>query len=75
MRLNIKARLQRCVFCHPMVHCCLMTHAEPAVNRGQDDHFLTPFALGARKVNWDFNGGKLDDVTAVVAYVVPSAKL
>ncbi len=46
-----------------------------ARERAEDSEWLSPFAVGARAAGYNFLGGKMDDITCVIAYVSPPAKL
>lgn len=48
--------------------------AQFARRRAGDPHYESPFAKGATLAGWpNMHGGKLDDITVVVAYVLPNA--
>ena len=38
-------------------------------HRAEDKEHLSPFAYGAQKAGYQYRGGKIDDITVVVAYV------
>ena len=47
--------------------------AQFARKRAADPHHPSPFSHGATLAGWpNMHGGKLDDITVVVAYVLPS---
>lgn len=46
-----------------------------ARSRAADPQYASPFAHGAFQAGYPFLGGKMDDITVVVAYVVPSSRL
>ena len=52
---------------HVWRHCSLC--------RANDQEHQTPFAVGAQKEGYYYRGGKLDDITVVVAYVTSLSKL
>lgn len=43
--------------------------------RAESKTHMTPFAVGAQQAGFLFQGGKLDDITVVVAYVSDAASL
>jgi serine/threonine protein phosphatase PrpC len=43
--------------------------AEMAFKNGNDPHFYSPFALHAQQHRLHFEGGKLDDITVVLATI------
>ncbi|KDD74012.1 hypothetical protein H632_c1652p0, partial [Helicosporidium sp. ATCC 50920] len=47
--------------------------AEFARTRAADPGHLSPFAYAAQQMGYRYFGGKMDDITVVVAYVVPEA--
>jgi protein phosphatase PTC7 len=46
-----------------------------ARKRAADQQYASPFAYGAHQAGFPFIGGKMDDITVVVAYVVPVSKM
>ena len=49
--------------------------AQFARTRAADPHHLSPFAHGATLAGWpNVHGGKMDDITVLVAYVLPNAQ-
>lgn len=49
------------------------TLAQFARVRAADPTHLSPFAYGAQQLGYRFFGGKMDDITVLVAYVEPVA--
>ena len=43
--------------------------AEEAILRGQNDTFSSPFSERAQDLGIDFEGGKLDDTTVIIAKI------
>ena len=43
--------------------------AEEAILRGQNETFSSPFSERARDLGIDFEGGKLDDTTVIIAKI------
>lgn len=43
--------------------------------RAGDPQNLSPFAMGAQRMGWQIVGGKMDDISVIVAHVVPASKL
>lgn len=52
---------------------CAQAMAHYARHRAADDKFPSPFALSAHAAGIRYMGGKMDDITVVVAYVQQAA--
>ena len=46
--------------------------AQFAHTRAADPTHLSPFAYGAQQLGYRYFGGKMDDITVLVGYVVPA---
>lgn len=44
-------------------------------NRAESKTHMTPFAVGAQQAGFFFQGGKMDDVTVLVAYVADASSM
>ena len=44
--------------------------AEEAFTKSMDPHYLSPFSKSAREQFYDYNGGKSDDISVVVAQII-----
>ncbi|KAF8391099.1 hypothetical protein HHK36_023399 [Tetracentron sinense] len=53
--------------------CMASTLAELALYNSYDKYCWTPFSRASRKAGFEHHGGKIDDITVVVSYIVPSS--
>lgn len=44
--------------------------AKLAIERGQNKKFNSPFAKRAKELGLEFQGGKLDDTTVIIARII-----